>query len=216
MDFCFGRKSGAEFSGFQSKFRLKHDRTVNFTKYRTVAITQQIVFILVLGAAGYFIRKRVLRISDNIRLGKKNEISGHQDKRLGNVLLVAFGQKKMFKRFIPAFFHFFIYFGFLVINLEVLEFIIDGILGTHRVFAPFLGGIYGLLMNTFEFLAVAVLVSCVAFLVRRNVMKLPRFWSAEMTKWPRLDANLILVIEIALMVAILLWRPQGVYPVANR
>ena len=168
-----------------------------------MAIIQQIVFILVLGAAGYFIRKRVLRIRDNIRLGKKNEISGEQNKRLSNVLLVAFGQKKMFKRFIPAMFHFFIYFGFLVINLEVLEFIIDGILGTHRIFSSYLGGLYGLLMNAFEFLAMAVLISCVAFLARRNVMRVPRFWSAEMTKWPRLDANLILTIEIALMFAIL-------------
>jgi ferredoxin len=117
--------------------------------------------------------------------------------------LVAFGQKKMFKRPIPAVLHFLIYAGFLVINLEVLEFVVDGLLGTHRVFAPFLGGFYHFLMNVFEFLAVAVFLACIFFLMRRNVLKLPRFWSAEMTSWPRMDANLILITEIVLMTAIL-------------
>jgi len=164
---------------------------------------QQILFVITLGVATYFIRKRVLRIRANINLGKQNEIKDHSSERFGNMLLVAFGQKKMFKRFIPAFLHFFIYVGFLVINLEVLEFVIDGLLGTHRIFAPYLGGFYNVLMNVFEFLAVAVLLACVFFLTRRNVLKIPRFWSAEMTSWPRMDANLILVTEIILMSAIL-------------
>jgi ferredoxin len=164
---------------------------------------QQILFVITLGVATYFIRKRVLRIRANINLGKQNEIKDHPSERLSNMLLVAFGQKKMFKRFIPAFLHFFIYVGFLVINLEVLEFVIDGLLGTHRIFAPYLGGFYNVLMNVFEFLAVAVLLACIFFLTRRNIMKIPRFWSAEMTSWPRLDANLILVTEIILMSAIL-------------
>src|SRR6478609_3788553 len=167
-----------------------------------MAIIQQIAFILVLACAGYFIRKRILRLRDNIKLGKKVDIKDRIDERWMNVLLIAFGQKKMFKRPIPAILHFFIYAGFLIINLEVLEFIIDGILGTHRVFASYLGGLYPLLMNFFEFLAAAVLLSCVLFLVRRNILKVPRFWTAEMTKWPRLDANLILSIEIILMFAI--------------
>ena len=168
-----------------------------------MAIVQQVAFIITLGIAGFFIRKRVLRIRANILLGKKNEINDHKEQRLKNMLLVAFGQRKMFKRVVPALLHFLIYAGFLIINLEVLEFIVDGILGTHRVFAPILGGVYNILMNFFEFLAVAVLLACVAFLIRRNVMRLPRFWSAEMTKWPRLDANLILITEIVLMTAIL-------------
>jgi ferredoxin len=168
-----------------------------------MAVLQQILFLTVLGAAGFFIRKRVLRICANIMLGKKHEATGPKEDRLKNMLLVAFGQKKMFKRVIPATLHFFIYVGFLVINLEVLEFIIDGLFGTHRIFAPYLGGFYNVLMNFFEFLAVAVLVACVAFLARRNVMKVARFHSAEMTQWPRLDANLILTIEMVLMVAIL-------------
>jgi ferredoxin len=168
-----------------------------------MAIVQQILFLIVLGAAGFFIRKRVLRIRSNIMLGKKHEATGPKEDRLKNILLIAFGQKKMFKRIIPATLHFFIYVGFLVINLEVLEFIIDGLAGTHRIFAPYLGGFYNVLMNIFEFLSVMVLIACVAFLIRRNVMKLPRFHSAEMTQWPRLDGNLILTIEIVLMIAIL-------------
>jgi len=168
-----------------------------------MAILQQILFIITLGTAGFFIRKRVLRIRDNIRLGKKKEITDHKNERLSNMLLVAFGQKKMFKRIIPASLHFLIYVGFLVINLEVLEFMIDGIFGTHRIFAPYLGGLYNVLMNVFEFLAVGVLIACVSFLIRRNLVKVPRFWSAEMTSWPRLDANLILISEIILMLAIL-------------
>lgn len=164
---------------------------------------QQILFIVTLGVAGYFIRRRVLQIRNNIRLGKKNDIADRKPERLRNLLLVAFGQKKMFQRPIPAILHFFIYAGFLIINLEVLEFIIDGIAGTHRVFAPFLGGFYNILMNFFEFLAVAVLLACIVFLIRRNVLRIKRFWTAEMTGWPRLDANLILITEIILMMAIL-------------
>jgi len=168
-----------------------------------MAILQQVIFLLVLGAAGFFIRKRALAIRRNIKLGKDHSLTDRRNERLKNVLLVAFGQKKMFKRLIPATFHFFIYAGFLIINLEVLEFIIDGLSGTHRIFAPYLGGLYPVLMNIFEFLSVAVLVACVAFLIRRNILKVPRFWSAEMTRWPRIDANLILTIEIILMLAIL-------------
>jgi ferredoxin len=163
---------------------------------------QQIAFLITLGLAVYFIRKRVLFIRNNIRLGKKAEINDRKGDRLQNMILVAFGQKKMFKKLIPATLHFFIYVGFLVINLEVLEFMIDGLAGTHRIFAPHLGGFYTVLMNVFEFLGAAVLTACVVFLIRRNILKVKRFQSAEMTKWPRLDANLILFTEIVLMIAI--------------
>jgi heterodisulfide reductase subunit C len=166
-------------------------------------IVQQIAFVLVLATAIFFIRKRVLFIRNTIKLGKEKSITDRKNERFKNMLLVAFGQKKMFKKLIPAILHFFIYVGFLVINLEVLEFVVDGVLGTHRVFAPWLGSFYSVLMNVFEFLAVAVLLACVFFLVRRNVLKVPRFWSAEMTQWPRMDANLILITEIVLMTAIL-------------
>jgi ferredoxin len=168
-----------------------------------VEILQQIVFVLVLAGALFFIRKRVLRIKANINLGKPNDIKDHESERLKNVLLIAFGQQKMFKKITPAILHFFIYAGFLIINLEVLEFIVDGVFGAHRVFAPFLGGLYPVLMNLFEFLAVAVLIACVCFLVRRNVTKVARFQSPEIKGWAKLDANLILTIEIVLMAAIL-------------
>ncbi|MBX2944460.1 MAG: 4Fe-4S dicluster domain-containing protein [Cyclobacteriaceae bacterium] len=164
---------------------------------------QQVVFILAFLVFAYFIRKRILLIRSGIQLGKVIPTTGDTSLRWKNMILVAFGQKKMFKRLVPAILHLFIYVGFLVINLEVLEFVIDGVAGTHRVFAPYLGSVYPVLMNVFEFLAIAVLLSCVFFLIRRNILKVPRFWSAEMTRWPRLDANLILVVEIILMFAIL-------------
>ena len=164
---------------------------------------QQILFIVTLGTAIYFIRNRIMRIRSTIRLGKANVINDRWDERLRNMLLVAFGQKKMFKRPVPAILHFFIYAGFLIINIEVLEFVIDGIAGTHRIFAPYLGTFYNVLMNGFEFLAVTVMLACLIMLVRRNLLKIKRFWSAEMTHWPRLDANIILITEIVLMIAIL-------------
>jgi heterodisulfide reductase subunit C len=166
-------------------------------------MVEQIAFIIVLVTAGYFLYKRIAFIRRNVQLGKAVEIKDHPQKRLRNLLLISFGQKKMFKRPIAAILHLFLYVGFFVINLEVLEFIIDGIAGTHRIFSPYLGSFYTALMNIFEFLAVAVLVSCIIFIVRRNVLKLPRFRMYEMTAWPRLDANLILLIEISLMAAIL-------------
>lgn len=166
-------------------------------------VIQQIVFFLVLAAAGYFLWKRVSFIRNNIALGKKVNINDRKDERLKNTVLVAFGQKKMFKKFIPAFLHLFIYVGFLVINLEVLEFVIDGLAGTHRIFAPYLGSFYTVLMNIFEFLAVAVLTACIIFLIRRNVLRVNRFQATEMTRWPRMDANVILFTEVILMFAIL-------------
>jgi heterodisulfide reductase subunit C len=164
---------------------------------------QQALFLAIVGVAIFILSKRISRIRQNILLGKDVDLSDNKSARFKNLLLVAFGQKKMFKKPIPAILHFFIYFGFMVINLEVLEFVLDGIFGTHRLFAPYLGSLYNVLMNIFEFLAVAVLISCIVFLIRRNIIKVKRFHSAEMTKWPKLDGNLILVIEIILMMAIL-------------
>jgi ferredoxin len=164
---------------------------------------QQVVFAIILLGFSYVIARRIGFIRKGIQLGKQTPLAGDSSARWKNVLLIAFGQKKMFKRLVPAVLHLFVYGGFLIINLEVLEFIIDGLAGTHRFFAPFLGSVYPMLMNVFELLAVAVLLSCVFFLVRRNVLKIPRFWSAEMKRWPRLDANTILTIEIVLMLAIL-------------
>lgn len=163
----------------------------------------QIAFLLVAGIFGYFIFGRIQQISKNIKIGKPVDLTGNKSERWKNMFLIAFGQKKMFKRPIPAFLHLLIYVGFVLINLEVLEIIIDGIFGTHRIFAPALGGLYTGMINFFEFLALGVLISCVVFLLRRNVVKVQRFHKVEMKGWPTMDANLILVIEIILMVAIL-------------
>jgi heterodisulfide reductase subunit C len=163
----------------------------------------QLAFVLILGVAGYILTKRVKFLRRNILLGKAETRNDHSGDRWKTMGLVAFGQQKMFKRIVPALLHLLIYVGFIVINLEVLEFILDGILGTHRLFAPFLGGAYTVAMNMFEFLAVAVIFSCVVFLTRRYVTNLERFHKPEMKGWPTLDATLILVIEIILMMAIL-------------
>jgi heterodisulfide reductase subunit C len=168
-----------------------------------MSILPQLAFVLILGVAGFILAKRIQFLRRNILLGKAETRNDQTENRWKAMLLVALGQQKMFKRLVPAFLHALIYVGFLVINLEVLEFVLDGLLGTHRLFAPVLGGLYTVAINVFEFLAVAVLVSCVAFLVRRNVMKVERFTKPELKGWAALDANLILVIEIILMFAIL-------------
>ena len=163
----------------------------------------QIIFVLVLGFFGILVGKRVFRIRKNILSGQKEVVTGPKSERLKNLILVAFGQKKMFKRLIPAFLHLLIYVGFILINLEVLEITIDGLTGEHRVFAPYLGSFYAIMISFFEVLAVGVLIACVFFLIRRNVLKIDRFHKIEMKGWPTMDANLILVIEVILMVAIL-------------
>ena len=168
-----------------------------------MSILPQLAFVLILGAAGFILSKRIKFLRRNILLGKAETRNDQAENRWKTMLLVALGQQKMFTRFVPAFLHSLIYVGFLVINLEVLEFVLDGIFGTHRLFAPYLGSLYTVAINIFEFLAVAVLVSCVAFLIRRNVMKVERFTKPELKGWPALDANTILVVEIILMFAIL-------------
>jgi heterodisulfide reductase subunit C len=135
----------------------------------------------------------------NINLGRDEKFSGDRARRWKNVLLLAFGQKKMFKRPIPALLHFFVYAGFIIINIEILEIILDGIFGTHRLFAPFLGGLYNVLIGCFEILAALVLLGCAIFLVRRNILKVRRLAQKELNGWPKTDANLILITEIVLM-----------------
>ncbi len=164
----------------------------------------QLIFLIALGITGYLVSRRVSRISQNILLGKPLARKDKPVKRLQTMALIAMGQKKMFTRPLAGLMHFVIYAGFVLINIEVLEIVIDGIAGTHRIFAYVLpSSFYAFLISFFEFLAVGVMLSCVLFLIRRNVMKLPRFWKPEMKGWPALDANLILIIEIVLMVFIL-------------
>jgi heterodisulfide reductase subunit C len=160
---------------------------------------QQITFMLLSATAIWLFRRNMIRIRKNIQLGKEEDYSDQPGRRWKNLLLLAFGQKKMFRNPLVAVLHLFIYAGFIIINLEVLEIILDGILGTHRLFAIPMGIFYSWLINAFEFLALAVLIACVVFLSRRNILKLRRFISHDLDGWPRSDANYILVTEIILM-----------------
>jgi len=164
-----------------------------------MSMVQQILFILAAAAAIWSFSKNIGRIRKNILLGKDENYTDQPGRRWKNLLLLAFGQKKMFRNPLVALMHFVIYAGFIIINLEVLEIILDGILGTHRLFARPLGAVYGWLINGFEFLAIGVLTVCVLFLIRRNILKLRRFISHDLDGWPRSDANYILLTEILLM-----------------
>jgi len=169
-------------------------------------IVQQLLFAVALGLTAWLMTKRINIIKKTIQLGKSENRTDRPAERLGTMLRIAFGQKKMFDRPVVGFMHFVIYAGFLLINIEVLEIILDGLLGTHRLFASFLGSFYLILIDFFEFLAVGVLTVCLIFLVRRNITKVERLQASrhrEMSGWAQLDGNLILVIEIVLMLAIL-------------
>ena len=165
---------------------------------------EQTIFIIIFSFFGFLIFRRSKTIYRNILLGKKNYKSfNNKSEKIKNVLLLALGQKKMFKKIIPAVLHFLIYVGFILINIEVLEIIIDGVFGTHRVFASIFNDSYNYVISFFEFLALLVIISCVFFLTRRNILKIDRFQKVELFGWPNLDANIILIAEIILMVAIL-------------
>ncbi len=171
---------------------------------------QQIIFILCVGVTSYFAYKQFSKIWQNIQLGKKEDLKGHKSERWKNVLLVSFGQKKMFKNWIPAIFHLFIYVAFLFTQIELIEIIVDGLFGVHRFFAPILGGLYTLIINTIEILTVLALVATFVFLYRRNLLKIPRFVKSDLDGWPRLDANLILIGELFLVAGILTMNSSDV------
>ena len=154
-------------------------------------------FLLLAAGVGYF-TKNIRTVIRNIKLGIPVAINDHKKKRYGNVARIALGQSKLLKRPISGALHAIVYLGFIIINIEVLEIIIDGLLGTHRIFA-FLGGFYDFLIGTFEILALLVLVSVVLFWTRRNVLKIKRFLSPEMKGWPKQDGNIILYFEVVLM-----------------
>ncbi|HRV55208.1 MAG TPA: (Fe-S)-binding protein [Mangrovimonas sp.] len=157
-----------------------------------------ILFVIVLGIGiGYF-AKNVKKLTRNIKLGHTVDVSDNRSQRWKNMINIALGQSKMVRRPVAGFLHVIVYLGFIIINIEVLEIVIDGIFGTHRIFS-FLGGFYSFLIGSFEILAVLVLVSVIVFWIRRNVIKLKRFWKAEMTAWPKNDANYILYFEMVLM-----------------
>jgi len=164
-----------------------------------MTIAQQIVFILIAAAAIWLFTRNAIRIRRNILLGKDETYSDRPGERWKNLLLLALGQRKMFRNPLVAVMHFVIYAGFIIINIEVLEIGLDGVFGTHRLFAGPLGIVYGWLINGFELLAVGVLIFCIVFLCRRNILKLRRFISHDLDGWPRSDANYILITEVLLM-----------------
>ncbi|MDA7558363.1 (Fe-S)-binding protein [Flavobacteriaceae bacterium] len=162
-----------------------------------------VMFFLVLVSGIGMFALNIRKLKRNIALGQDVDTSGHQSERLKNMLLIAFGQSKMVRRPIAGILHIIVYIGFVIINIEVLEIIIDGLFGTHRIFAK-IGSLYGVLIASFEILAVLVLAAVLIFWSRRNLVKLNRFWKKEMTGWPKNDANYILYFEIILMSLFLL------------
>ncbi len=165
-------------------------------------MVSQIIFLLLFIAAVALFTKNVRMVIRNIHLGRDINRSDNKADRWKTMFRVALGQSKMVTRPIAGILHIIVYAGFVIINIEVLEILIDGIAGTHRVFS-FAGSLYNVLIGSFEVLAFLVLLACVIFLIRRNVIKLRRFQMRELTSWPRTDANLILVTEILLMAAFL-------------
>ena len=159
-----------------------------------------ILFILLLIAGVTLFTLNVRKVMRNIRLGKELDRTDRSAERWGIMARVALGQSKMVTRPIPAILHIFVYVGFVIINIEVVEMFVDGIFGTHR-FLSFTGGFYGFLIASFEILAFLVTLGCAIFLVRRNIVRVKRLISKDLTGWPKTDANLILITEILLMSA---------------
>lgn len=162
-------------------------------------LLSQLFFALLSALAVYLFVRKIGFIRSLILLGKDDVVIDQPGRRWRNVLLLAFGQKKMFQNPLVALLHFVIYAGFIIINIEVLEIVLDGLLGTHRLFLPFLGHAYMFLIDGFEVLAVGVLAVCIVFLIRRNLLKVRRLASKELNGWPKSDANVILISEIILM-----------------
>jgi heterodisulfide reductase subunit C len=157
----------------------------------------------VFALAVFWFSKNLKVIIRNINLGKDLDRKDQSSRRWKTMLMVAIGQSKMVKKPVSGVLHILVYLGFIIINLEVLEIVIDGIFGTHRIFAAPLGGFYDFLIASFEVLAILTLIACVIFLIRRNVLKIKRFGFREMLGWPKTDANIILIFEVLLMSAFL-------------
>ena len=163
-----------------------------------ISFIPNIIFAILLSVGiGYFI-KNVKKLTRNIKLGRDVAVSDNKPQRWKNMARIALGQTKMVVRPVAGLMHIIVYVGFIIINIEVLEIVLDGLLGTHRLFAP-LGAVYDFLIGSFEILAFLVIVAVVVFWVRRNVIRLQRFIKPEMEGWPKKDGNLILYIELVLM-----------------
>ncbi len=162
-----------------------------------------IIFIILLASGSFLFYKNVAKIRRNVLLGKAIDRNDQSSERWKLMSLVAIGQSKMVVRPVAGIMHILVYVGFVIINIEVIEIMIDGIFGTHRVLS-FMGGLYDFLIGSFEFLGLGVIIGCVVFLIRRNIIKLKRFMNKELDGWPRSDANYILITEVLLMSAFLM------------
>jgi heterodisulfide reductase subunit C len=161
-----------------------------------------IAFLILLAGASAWFGINVKKIRRNILLGKEVKLEGEKGDRIKTMILVAFGQQKMFARPIPAILHLFLYAAFIITQIELIEIIVDGIAGTHRFFRPSLGGLYTFIISFIEILSVLAFIGTIAFLSRRNLLKVPRLNMAELKGWPMKDANLILIGELTLICCI--------------
>jgi len=158
------------------------------------------LFVIALIAGLGIFAMNIRKIFRNINLGKFIDRTDNKSERWKNMIKIAFGQSKMVKRPFSGFLHIVVYLGFVIINIEVLEIIIDGILGTHRIFQGFIGAdLYAFLIGTFEILAALVFIAVILFWTRRNIANIKRFLSSEMKGWPKMDGNIILYFEMVLM-----------------
>ncbi len=164
-----------------------------------ISYIDNILFVTVLILTIFLFSNNFKKILNNIRLGRAENRSDKPMLRLKNMFRVAFGQGKMIRRPIAGILHLIVYIGFIIINIELLEIIVDGIFGTHRIFSQYFPEFYNILIGSFEILALLVLISVIIFWIRRNILKIKRFLKDEMRGWPKLDADLILYFEIILM-----------------
>lgn len=169
-----------------------------------------IFFAVILALGVGFFTISIRKIIRNISLGGHVDRSDNPTSRWANMALIALGQSKMVKRPVSGILHIFVYAGFVIINIEVLEIVIDGLFGTHRVLS-FLGGLYSFLIGSFEILAVLVLVAVITFLIRRNIIKIKRFIHSDLKGWPKSDANYILYFEVMLMSLFLLMNAADLW-----
>ena len=164
-----------------------------------ISYIDNILFVTALILTIFLFSNNFKKILNNIRLGRAENRSDKPTLRLKNMFRVAFGQGKMIRRPIAGILHLVVYIGFIIINIELLEIIFDGIFGTHRIFSKYFPGLYNILIGSFEILALLVLISVIIFWIRRNILRIKRFLKDEMRGWPKLDADLILYFEIILM-----------------
>ena len=166
-------------------------------------IVSQILFVIALLVGVGFFARNIKRLIRNIKLGREIDRTDNGGERFAKMARIALGQSKMVKRPVSGFLHIIVYVGFIIINIEVLEIVIDGIFGTHRIFS-FLGGTYDVLIASFEILAFLVFIGVVIFWIRRNALNIYRFLGRELKGWPKNDANYILYFEMVLMALFLI------------